>query len=173
MPVFFHIGFAIFIIVLQTGAAVYFPFDAKPCDLMIPFAVYLTLYRRSDEGLPVLITAGAFMDALSNGPVGVYFITYIWIFLVFKRMTRWVHIHYAALFFFISCLGLLFENAVFWVAALFISHARPLPENGPAILSVQLVWLICTLPFLFILLKRYFRAVDNITSGSRFKSLKD
>lgn len=173
MLIFCHTCLAVFIIAFQTGMATYLPIEARPCDLMIPLAVYLTLYRRPEEGLPALIIAGAFMDALSSGPVGVYIVTYIWIFFVFKRMTRWVHIHYAALFFIVSCFGLLFENAIFWIAALFSPHPLAFPEKGPVILSVQLAWLICAVPFLFILLEKYFRVVDNITSGSRFAGIKD
>ncbi|NOY70618.1 MAG: rod shape-determining protein MreD [Deltaproteobacteria bacterium] len=139
---------------------------------MIPLAVYLALYRRPAEGLPALLIAGAFMDALSSGPIGVYITTYIWIFLVFKRMTRLLHIHYAVLFFIISCFGLLFENTVFWIAALFSAHPQPFPATGPAIVSVQLAWLAVTAPFLFAGMEKYFKAVDNVTSGSRFSAYK-
>lgn len=172
MLIFCHICLAVFIIAFQTGMTIYFPVYARPCDFMIPLAVYLTLYRRPYEGLPALLMAGAFMDALSSGPIGVYITTYIWIFLVFKRMTRLVHIHYAVLFFIISCFGILFENAVSWIAAAFSTHPQSFPATGPAIVLVQLVWLTFTVPFLFILLEKYFRVLDNITSGRRFSAYK-
>jgi len=173
MQIFFHICLGILIIALQTGASVCIPAIARPCDLMIPFAIYLALYRAPDEGLPVLVVSGVFMDSLSSGPFGVFLISYLSLFFVFKKITRWVHIHYAVLFFIVSFLGLLFENAICWISALFSGPLVFRPGKGLAILAVQAVWLIFTLPFLFMLFEKYFRINDRFVSGKSLFTIRD
>lgn len=134
-------------------------------DFLVPFAVYLSLYKPLCEGLVVLAAAGLVMDMLSGAPIGVYLTTYLWVFLAFRRVGRWVGIKDHLLFSLLAVLGVLFQNIIFIIAVVAGSSRGFFTIQSLQIILLQIFWTMVTAPFLWLGFKRCFADYSRRHSG--------
>ncbi len=142
--------FAVFLVIIQTSIISYMPAALRFYDFMVPFAVYLSLYRPLRDGLPVLLAAGFVMDMLSGAPIGVYLTTYLWVFLSFRRVVRWVGLKDHLLFSLLTVLGIGFQNLIFAVAVIFGSPQGFFILESIRVILMQIFWAVVTAPFLWL-----------------------
>ena len=76
----FHILIVLTLIIIQTTFIPYHALFQSLYDLSIVFVIYLGLYRPLREGIPMVIFLGFIMDSLSGSPLGMYTISYAWIY---------------------------------------------------------------------------------------------
>lgn len=138
------------LVVLQTCAIASLPAIFRFYDLLVPFAVYLAIYKPLRVGLPILLAAGMIMDMMSAAPIGIYLTTYLWLFLALRQIPRWVRIRHHMLFILLSMLGVGFQNIVFGVAVLSISRTPFFTAHTMRVIVVQLFWSFVTAPFLWL-----------------------
>lgn len=119
-------------------------------DFLVPLAVYLSLYKPLSHGLPVLIAAGLIMDMLSAAPIGIYVTSYLWVFLAFRRVARWVGIKDHLLFSMLAVIGVLFENLIFAIAVIPANPQGFFTLQSLQIILIQVFWTVITAPFLWL-----------------------
>lgn len=146
----FYLVLVVFLVILQTSILPYLPVVGRFYDFLIPFIVYLSLYKPLGDGLPVLAAGGLAMDMLSGAPIGIYLTTYLWIFIACRGAPRWISIREHLLFSLLVVLGVLFENILFSVAVLSAETPRFFTAHSLRIILLQLFWALVTAPFFWL-----------------------
>jgi cell shape-determining protein MreD len=153
MTAFIYILICLVCIVIQTTL---FPLVAWLdgfYDLLIPFVVYLGLFRPLKEGLPVVFCLGIAMDTLSGGAFGIYSTTYLWLYGVIAWMIGFLHFKNTLLLPFVVVVGVLLENLVFLGAVKLGNPDANLPLGLGRTVTVQLLWALFTGPVLLLLIR--------------------
>jgi len=109
----FYICVCLCLVIFQTTIIPHIPLFNNFYDLLIPFIVYLGLFRPAREGILFILALGFLMDNLSGGPFGLYLTTYFWLFIVVKSVIKYVHARNNILLLFIVAAGVLMENIIF------------------------------------------------------------
>ena len=126
-------------------------------DLMIPVVIYLGLFRRPRETLPVIVALGIGKDSLSGGPFGLYLTVYFWCFMGIRGMIRFLRVRNSLLLPVVIAAGVLLENAIF-LAAMFLSGmGLPLPGQALTVFGYQSMWAFFTGPVLLLLVHHLHR----------------
>lgn len=146
----FYLVVTVLLVIVQTSIIPYMPGFFRFYDFLVPLAVYLSLYKPLSHGLPVLIAAGLIMDMLSGAPIGIYLTTYIWVFLAFRRVARWVGIKDHMLFSMLAVIGVLFQNLIFSAAMISWSFQEFLVFQNLQVILLQVFWAVVTAPFLWL-----------------------
>jgi len=122
-------------------------------DLLIPFVVYLGLFRPVKEGLPVAFFLGLAMDTLSGGAFGIYSTTYLWLYGGIAWLIGFLHFKNSLLLPFVVVIGVFLENMVF-LGTVKLGHPEgALPLGFLRTVSVQLLWALFTGPLLLLLIR--------------------
>ena len=83
----FNIGICLFLVILQTTIMPHLSVPGRFYDLLVPFIVYLGLFRSVRESLLIVVFVGFIMDNLSGAPFGLYLTTYFWLLIGVKGIT--------------------------------------------------------------------------------------
>ncbi|MCP3955964.1 MAG: hypothetical protein GY697_27685 [Desulfobacterales bacterium] len=126
-------------------------------DLLIPFVVYLALFRPLKEGFPVVIFLGLTMDTLSGGAFGIYSTTYFWLYGSIAWLIGFVHFKNNLLLPFVVVVGVFLENLVFLGTVKLGNPEGALPLGIFRTVLVQLVWALITGPLLLLLMRSVHR----------------
>ena len=127
-------------------------------DLLIPFVVYLGLFRPPKEGLPVVLFLGLAMDTLSGGAFGIYSTTYLWLYGVIAWLIGFLHFKNNLLLPFVVVVGVFLENMVF-LGTVKLGHPdAALPLGFLQTVAVQLLWALFTGPLLLLLIRAVHRS---------------
>ena len=114
----FYIATSLFLVVLQTTVLPYVSLFAHFYDLLIPFIVYLALYRPVRETFLLVFLLGYLMDGLSGSPFGLYITIYFWLFLALRWITTFLRVGNTLLIAFVVPAGVVMEATVFFTALL-------------------------------------------------------
>ena len=150
----FNIAICLILVILQTTVMPYLSVLDRFYDLLIPFIVYLGLFRPVREGLLFVCFLGFIMDNLSGAPFGLYLTTYFWLFVGVKWVTAFLQIRNIVLLPMLIASGILVNNFLF-IGTIALSVNRP--EFTIDVLSrivYQLLWAVITGPVLLILFNR-------------------
>ena len=148
----FYVGVCLFLILLQTTILPFIPLLQSIYDLLIPFVIYLGLYRPIREGLIFVFILGFLMDNLSGSPIGLYLATYCWLFIGVKWITTLFQVRNRIL---ISLV----------VASFAIAPDMRLPGNAIQTVFIQLLWALVTGPFMLMIFRYGQNFLDGITAG--------
>jgi rod shape-determining protein MreD len=117
-------------------------------DLLVTFVVYLALYRRTKESLPIVVTIGFVMDSLSAAPFGLYLTGYLWIFAGIRWIMRYFHLRTSAMVMFVIPLAVAIET-LFTLTALNLQVQGGIGFRAVSTrLGGQLFWALLTGPLL-------------------------
>ncbi|MGM0452054.1 MAG: hypothetical protein ACQERN_02665 [Thermodesulfobacteriota bacterium] len=162
----FFVAMALGLLVIQTVVVPDLPAMLRFYDFIIPLVVFLSLYRPFGEGLAVVLGAGLMMDMVSGAPIGIYITIYLWLFVGFRRVWRWIRLSGKLLFPLIVIIGVLFENCVFWTAISLQKGMPVLSANAGEIIGFQMLWATVTAPVLLIFFKAVFSRIDAISGAA-------
>ncbi len=126
-------------------------------DLLIPFVVYLGLFRPIKEGLPVVFFLGLTMDTLSGGAFGIYSTTYLWLYGTIAWLIGFLHFKNNLLLPFVVVVGVFLENVIFFGTVKLSNPHGALPMGIFRTLTVQLLWALITGPLLLLLIRSIHR----------------
>jgi rod shape-determining protein MreD len=160
--IYFLIG--ILLISLQTTVAPVFSPLIFLYDLVVPLVVFLVLFRPGVEGLIVIIGVGCGMDMLSGAPPGVYLLSYLWIFLLFKNSRDYLQLSDSALFQAAVFLGVLIELLIFGAFYALSTPSFRLSPYAAWIVFTQMFSAIITGPFVFIVFDGGFNRLETLLS---------
>ena len=91
MTYLFHIFLCLALVIFQTAVKPQVVFLAGLYDVLAAYIIYLGLYHRVREILPIILISGVVMDTISGGPPGLFLTTYVWLFLLTRWTTRILH----------------------------------------------------------------------------------
>jgi cell shape-determining protein MreD len=154
----FYIATSLFLVVLQTTVLPYVSLFGQCYDLLIPFIVYLALYRPVRETFPLIFLLGYLMDGLSGSPFGLYTTVYFWLFLGLRWITTFLRVGNTLLLAFVVPAGVVMEVVVFFIALVLQGADSDYLLTSARIAVAQVVWSLVTGPLLLI----GFHALKNI-----------
>jgi len=154
MSYFFNISACLFLVILQTTVMPYLPLLNSFYDLMIPFIVFLGLYRPVRESLPFVLFLGFIMDNLSGSPFGLYLTAYFWLFAGVKGITKLLQV--GNRLFIITLIvagGVLIENLIFLGTLTILGPDQQLAGDAAKTVTIQTLWAIWTGPIFLVVLR--------------------
>ncbi|MBC2715658.1 MAG: rod shape-determining protein MreD [Desulfobacteraceae bacterium] len=157
--------FSILLVCIQTTLLPAFPRLFAQYDLLIPFVVYLTLFRSSLGILPVILISGCLMDLLSGGTIGVYIATYILILICFRNTTVYFHFKNSTLFQIVVILSVLIENIIFGMVILLQTLTFNFSFYAGSVVAAQLIWALISSPLVYFMFDYIFNGIDKIITG--------
>ena len=141
----FNIGICLVLVILQTTVMPYLSVLDRFYDLLIPFIVYLGLFRPVREGLLFVCFLGFIMDNLSGGPFGLYLTSYFWLFIGAKGITQLLQVSkHVFIVTFIVAAGVLAQNLIFLGSFAIFSPELQIAGDAVKIVAVQILWALLT-----------------------------
>jgi len=141
----FNIGICLVLVILQTTVMPYLSVLDRFYDLLIPFLVYLGLFRPVHEGLLFVCFLGFIMDNLSGGPFGLYLTSYFWLLIGAKGITQMLQVgKHMFIITFIVAAGVLAQNLIFLGSFAIFSPEQQFAGDAFKIVAVQILWALLT-----------------------------
>jgi rod shape-determining protein MreD len=153
----FHVAVILMLIIFQTAVKPQFLFLTGLYDVLTAYVIYLSLYHRTREILPIILISGLVMDAISGGPMGVFLTSYMWIVLLTRWTTKLIHRDNLVLRFFIVGVGVLVQTGVYIGTSLLLGHASLIAAPTVKIALVQGLWALGTGAILITLFRQALR----------------
>jgi rod shape-determining protein MreD len=146
-----HIGMSIGLLIVQTTLLPLLPLSGQFYDLLIPFVIYLTLFRPAHESLPFVFFLGLLVDNLSGAPFGLYITSYFWLYAGVKMVASYLRLANRMLLALIVCGGVLVQNGLMLVAASLTAGSWKPMTQFIGIVTGQLIWALVTGPLIITL----------------------
>ena len=163
MSYFFNISASLLLVILQTTVMPYLPLLDSFYDILIPFIVFLGLYRPVRESLPFVIFLGFIMDNLSGTPFGLYLTAYFWMFVGVLGITKLLQVgNRLFIITLIVAVGVLIENLIFLGTLTILGPDRQLAGNAAKIVTIQVLWAIWTGPIFLVIIRN---AQNRLNAG--------
>ncbi len=160
MTILFYILVSLFLVVIKTTLIPGIPFLEKFYDLLIPIIIYLSLFRPLREGLPIVLFFGLIMDSLCGGPMGLYFTTYIWLFVGMRWLGQFLQAGNLVLFATAVAGGVAFEIIILLCYMLLLAPAAIIPADTTKTVMLQLVWAFITSPLIMLIISWAQKQID-------------
>lgn len=161
MTILFYILVSLCLVVVKTTLVPSLPLLAKFYDLLIPIIVYLGYFRSAKEGVPLILFFGIIMDSLCGGPIGLYTITYIWMYVAVFFLARFLHAgNWLMVAATVAC-GVVFEILVLLAYLMLLAPNASLPVDALDTIVLQIVWALLTAPIILIIIDRAQKQIDQ------------
>jgi len=154
----FHIVVCLILVIFQTAVKPQVLFLGGLYDVLTAYIIYLGLFHRVREILPIILISGMTMDTISGAPMGLFLTTYLWLFLLTRWTTRLIHQENLVLRFFIVGLGVVIQNGVYIGTTLLLGKATLFPAPTLDVALTQVLWALGTGAIL-VTLFRYMHAI--------------
>jgi rod shape-determining protein MreD len=161
----FYVAACLFLVILQTAVLPHLPLLSSFYDLLIPFIIYLALYRPLREGLLLVILLGFIMDNISGSPFGLYLTTYCWLLIGVIWTTKFVQVGNRVLLSVVVAAGVLIENLLFMGTFTISGPDAKIPVGMWSTVAIQLLWALGSGPFFLLFFKHGHQRVDNLMDG--------
>lgn len=142
----FYFFTALILIVLRNTIPLFISLEFHFYDPMIPMVIYVALLRPAREAVVVAIVLGVAMDTLSGGSFGLYLTVYAWLFLILRRIIRFLRMGSSAIFPIVVVGGVILHNFVFLSIHAINQRLWPLDDITIRAVSMQLLWALFTGP---------------------------
>ena len=140
----FYICACLCLIIFQTTIIPHISLFNNFYDLLIPFIIYLGLFRPTRESIFFILVPGFLMDNLSGGPFGLYVTTYLWLFIVVKLLIKYLYARNNILLLFIVAAGVLMENIIFIINISMSGHNSQFLAITIRTVIFQVLWAVFT-----------------------------
>jgi cell shape-determining protein MreD len=152
IPYIVYSCICILIIILKTAVLSNFALFDNFYDILLPFVLYLGLFRPFSQGLPLILLYGVCMDSITGGPFGIYISVYFLLFIAMRWTIQFVHARSMLLKPFIVIVGVLVENLIFIMLLVVFHRNRLNPASFLHSASIQLLWAAVTGPFFLMII---------------------
>ncbi|MEW6076252.1 MAG: rod shape-determining protein MreD [Thermodesulfobacteriota bacterium] len=127
------------LILLETLVlAVYLP-SGLTYDLLIPLVVYLSFFHPNGRTILLILFLGLIVDGLTGGAMGVYALTYFWIFAGAQLVVHYLQKDNLALMASVILAGILLEYAFLLTVAGLSGNALPVEKHLAGILIGRMI----------------------------------
>ena len=163
MTYLFYLGLSLGLITVQTTMVYWLPAFSHFYDLLIPFVLYLGLYRSMRESVPVLFFLGFIMDNLSGTPFGLYTTAYFWIFVIVNGGIKFLHVGNQILLLIVIVSGVLIENSIIVGTIILLGRNPYFPTQDFRSIIFQVLWALFTGPLILLLIRYTHRQYEKWT----------
>ena len=157
----FYIFIFVCIVTLQSTIMAYVPFLNQCYDLLLPFIIYLGIFRNIPGTLLIIVFFGFVMDSITGGPFGLYLTTYLWLFFGMRWIITFLHVRQSLLVLFVVAFGVAMENFIFIGSLVFLSPGFQIHTSTMDIVIQQVLLAVITGPFLLIVFENAHKGVDK------------
>ncbi len=144
MTFLFHIVVCLILVIFQTAVKPQVLFLGGLYDVLTAYIIYLGLFHRVREILPIILISGMTMDTISGAPMGLFLTTYLWLFLLTRWTTRLIHQDNLVLRFFIVGIGVVIQTGVYIGTTLLLGKATLFPAPTLDVALTQVLWALVT-----------------------------
>jgi len=133
-------------------------------DILIPLVVYLSLYHPNGKSLLLVLCLGLMLDGITGGPMGIYVLTYFWMFAGIQMAVQFLQKDSPVLTVSAILLGVLLENGLLLaVGALSVNRSVTVTDMTGTICG-RLVMAAITGPLLLYALRLCFQRLISRSS---------
>jgi len=157
----FHIVVCLVLIIFQTAVKPQVGMLAGWYDVLTAYVIYLGLFHRVREVLPIILISGLIMDTISGAPLGLFLTAYLWIFLLTRWTTRLIHRDDLVLHVFIVAVGVVIQTGVYVGTTLLLGKATLFAAPTLETALTQVLWALGTGALLLLLFRRSHRLWDQ------------
>jgi len=165
MRIAFHLIVGLILLGLETTVVPELPTGITFYNLLVPFVVYFSLFRRIGSGLTVVLLIGFAADVLSGAPNGIYMGTFLALWLIFRNIGGYFQAGPLLLFTLATAAGVGIENLVFFAGLAVAEMAALFSVNNLQLLVIQIFLVFLTAPFIYRLLAAYFTWLDQFAAS--------
>lgn len=140
MTALYYPAVCLTLVVLQTAVIPQFRLLDGFYDLTACLVIYLGLFRPVREGAAVVLIMGFVMDTLSGGPLGLYLVSYVWLFIGIRWVIGYLRVANTLLLPLAVVSGILLQSGIFLACVSFLGAEAALPPDGLRLLAAQAVW---------------------------------
>ncbi len=172
----FYICVCLCLVIFQTTIIPHISLFNNFYDLLVPFIIYLGLFRPARESILFILVLGFLMDNLSGAPFGLYITTYFWLFIIVKLVVKYLHVHNNILLLFIVAAGVLMENIIFIAGVSMSNPDSQFPAITIRTVIFQILWAGCTGFFFLIFFNHVHKKLEkwfNELIAKRTKSIEE
>jgi cell shape-determining protein MreD len=163
MTYLFYLGLSLGLITAQTTIVYWLPVFSHFYDLLIPFVLYLGLYRSMRESMPIVFFLGFIMDNLSGTPFGLYTTAYFWIFVIVNGGIKFLHVGNQILLLIVIVSGVLIENSIIVGTIILLGRNPYFPAQDFRSIVFQVLWALFTGPLILLLIRYTHRQYEKWT----------
>ena len=147
MTFLFYFLIGLLLVLVQTTLFSHLSVFSGFYDLLIPFVLYIALFRPAKEAVISVILFGFIMDDLSGGPFGMFGTTYLWLFIGSNWIITFMHARNRILLSIAVVSGVLIQNLLIFGITVLLMGEKDLSNDIGATALQQVFWAICTGPF--------------------------
>ena len=148
MTILFYIMVSLCLVLIKTTLIPGLPLFEKFYDLLIPIIIYLSFFRSKLEGIPIVVFFGLIMDSLCGGPMGLYLVTYIWLYMGMRWIAQFLHTGSFVLLTIAVAIGVVFEIAILLGYMAFLAPSASIPVDAIKTVVLQIMWALTTGPLI-------------------------
>ncbi|WP_054031919.1 hypothetical protein [Desulfatitalea tepidiphila] len=152
MTVLFYIMVSLCLVLVKTTLIPGMPLFEKFYDLLIPILIYLSFFRTKLEGVPIVLFFGFIIDSLCGGPMGLYLIIYLWIYIGMRWAARFFYTGSVFLLSLAVAIGVAFENAILLIYMAFLAPSASIPVDALETVVLQILWALVTGPAILVII---------------------
>ena len=157
----FYVFTFVCIVTLQSTIMAYVPFLNQCYDLLLPFVIYLGIFRNVHGTLLIILFFGFAMDSITGGPFGLYLTTYLWLFFGMRWIITFLHVQQSLLILFVVAFGVAVENFIFLGSLAFLSPVFKIHKSTMDIVLKQVLLAVITGPLLLIAFENANKGLDK------------
>jgi len=160
MTILFYLLTCLFLVITRTTLIPILPLFEKFYDLLIPIIIYLALFRKKREGIPIVLFFGFIMDSLSGGPMGLYLIIYIWLYILVHWLSQFFRIGSVLFLALTVTVGVAFEIVCLVGYIALLAPGASIPEDAVKTILLQLIWALLTGPVIMAMIIAAQKRID-------------
>ncbi len=160
MPALICFTTGIILIGVQTSLVAVLPAYLPFYNLLIPYVIFLSLFRRASEALPQILWAGLVMGMISGAPQVVYVIIFMVLFILFRNIKTYFQLLDTHLFVILIAVGVGIEHLVFGIVSLIQKFSVKPSLFSVYVVLIHFFWAVITGPLMFALFSRAFAGID-------------
>lgn len=160
MTILFYILTCLFLVITRTTLIPILPLFEKFYDLLIPIIIYLALFRNKREGIPIVLFFGFIMDSLCGGPMGLYLVIYIWLYIIVRWMAQFFRTGSLLVMALAVTAGVAFEIIFLLGYMALLAPGASIPEDAVKTILLQLIWALLTGPVIMAMIALAQKRID-------------
>jgi hypothetical protein len=152
MVFIFNLLFGLVLMAFQTAVLPRLPFMVNCYDLLLPYIIYITIFRPLKESCVLVVGMGLLIEQLSGVPFGLFTIVYLWVMVGVRWGVRFFNLGNFFLMPFIVAAAVIFENTFFVFSIIIKNSFVALPIISGKMIFDQFLFALISAPLLMVIL---------------------
>jgi cell shape-determining protein MreD len=160
MTILFYILVSLCLVLIKTTLIPGMPLFDKFYDLLLPIIIYLSFFRSKVEGVPIVLFFGIIMDSLCGGPMGLFLIIYIWLYVGMRWLAQFLHTGSVLLLALAVAIGVVFEIGILLGYMALLAPRASIPADTGETVALQIMWALVTGPMIMMIIAWFQKQLD-------------